>query len=356
MKNSKNAAVLKIGVAVGLLVIIIVICIHVNMVRTRSNDNGVPITGRIIDNDYHNYLAGTNVVRVGDAVYCSYAKNTHTDYGIIEITEEGSRRIFWEGNNMLDAMYAPPKICGYDGKLLMYTENTEASPFSEGVVYYSSSEECFKAFEGINGIALTSLDFQNKGDLLVCGVSENEDGIDRRSLNWYYKEERGAIESSHVFEYCLGDLTIFYTVQDQALRTCIREYNVESKTDRLVWTAPESMMIVSFLTVDTEYVLINTNKGIYKVFLTPDVTVQKIVDDSNSACVYEDMVYVATDNAVNCYNLTTDTYQELVNKAADECYVFDDRWVYFGVHGDLKRPEELYRVKQDGMSCEKVFE
>ena len=117
------------------------------------------ITGNIVDNDYNNYLAGSNLVRINDKLYYIYLNN-EISYGVIEISKDGSRRIYWEGIyfSALNFLY---KIRSHSSELLMGLGND--------ITHYFEDTDTFEEYKPFKAMPEVTLKFQETELGLVYG-------------------------------------------------------------------------------------------------------------------------------------------------------------------------------------------
>ena len=326
----------------------------------------VDVSGNIVNNDYNNCLAGGYLVRLDDKLYYNYVKSGRC-YGLIEISETGSKRVFWKGIKM-DAYKLTHFIRKENSELLMMLDDK--------VNRYIPETQTFEYSDTYKDIPCSNLDFQRSGDgIYYLSYFENPYAsgasaayYDKKYIAYYDEKGEEVVVNKEVDAFNIVGDNIFYLVRerkDGKQISRLNKYNIAEKTDTVICETSELYFYTEFLIEDNHIVFKAFNQetreeGVYKINVVHEnaqietVCTENKQKDSDYNIylfnVFDKKIYVASNYGVECYDLSTNKGSQLCTKYARECYILDDKWVYF-----IGDENVLWRVAQDGSVTEKVY-
>lgn len=316
------------------------------------------ITGNIVDNDYNNILSGGNLVRINNKLYYNYTRSS-LSYGLIEISKNGSRRIYWEGLKT-GSYHLEYPIRPHNGSLTMELE--------DGIKNYAADTNAFEEYMPFNTIPEISLCFQET-DLGMVYESKVSPGVLGNLC--VYDGSSVKVIAEEIYSFYADDCDIYYYVPTSPIGQSgeFRKYCMVDKTDVSVCELYNYSSVYTFV-LERNYLLFkgrrnndpnNPNYSVFKINLNnADKEVEFVCcgDDSVSdyqydiQClnVYNGTIYVGSHFGLAAYDLSSNEKRELYGGLVEECYIVDDKWVYF-VDGNAS----LWRVLQTGGNAELVF-
>lgn len=305
------------------------------------------ITGTPVDNEYNNYVAGGNLVRIGDKLYYNYRRSEYC-YGLIEISDSGSKRIFWGGVKWFGSPWLLNSVQKHNGSLLTLLDDKLHG--------YSFGSGSFAEYAPLNTFAGITMNFQASGDRLIF-QSQTELGA-KGSINVYDGNSTKAIiqPGAEAF-YAMGD-DVYYLFNG-----AIRKYNLSDDSDILAFQLDGYSSVYTII-VEKDYLVFSgqlndSDYSVYKINIldkrvetvcTGNDDVSDYQFDICSWNVFDGMVYVASHSGLVAYDLATNESRHLHRGYVEECYVVDDTWVYFS-----DKESNLWRVTQSGDVTEMVF-
>ena len=306
----------------------------------------VEVTGNEVDNDYNNFLAGGSLVRSGSYLYYSY-NVTENKSGIIQIGQNGSKRIYWEG---------PYLIAPYQYAYKMRKHNDIILLGAEEIKCLDGETRKFTLFSSDKFPENMNLNFYICNDLMVYG-SDSPEGQDLTVL-----KDEVLMKVQTVGNFCVTDTNVYYWEFDSAKDVSIlHSINLFDREDSIIYSTTQYFNI-EFFFVEGQYLIFEgigqlDKKGyVCKIELNNFNNIEKVLYSHSSKGlisqinVYKDIVYVSTNEGLITIDLSTEKVEKISEKCVMECYILDDTWVYFvGKNGTL------WRVKQDGQDLEKVY-
>ena len=345
MKKAKIIVPIVIGAILTMAVVVALIANAFVVPKT-----AVDVSGNIVDNDYNNYLTSGNLVRIDDKLYYNYEKNDFC-HGLIEISSEGSKRIDWDGVTILQTDHKTHPIRKYDGKLLShkhYDKNT--------ITIFNFKTEKFEENESLNSIPESRLEFfkTDKGIVYITYDIHSADN----DMAIYANSKQSILADDSVSGFAVVGDDIYYSqshIDEGVWSDKIKKYNLidESYTEicDLSVYLPSNIFVENNILIFDSYYADNQN-GLYKIDLDFPNEVETVYlgDSMKRYNVFENKIYIATEKGVICHDLETNESISLCDKYAEECYLVDDKWVYF-----KGKRSSLWRVAQDGSIVEKVY-
>ena len=322
---------------------------------------GAVIAGTIVDNDYNNYLSNGNLVRIGDTLYYNYVRSPFA-YGLMEISESGSKRIYWEG--LKSGYYRvsfPLRQC--DGQLLMAPD--------EQTLFYSRKTKKFELYTAPSPIESLPICYQKSDDKIIYLVRDNPESPqnERRRILLYQDgaiTELAAAPAIYTF-YMVGN-DVYYLIQLDYEEFEFRKYNLLDKTDISIRKLYCYTEVYNFI-IEGDYLVFAgcnelQNYAPYSIFKfnlnSSDKTVETVQSGKPHASDYmfditafnafNGHIYVASMFGLTAYDVVTNESQRLYDGYVEECYIVDDTWVYF-----VNDNAELWRIPQIGGTAEKVY-
>ena len=318
------------------------------------------ITGNSVDNNYNNILAGSNLVRINNKLYYNFERNAQ-NYGLIEISKDGSRRIYWEGI-MLHAPRLSYPIRMHNGSLTMELEN--------GIKHYVADTNAFEEYKPFNTIPEISLYFQET-DLGLFYESKVEPGQFGNLCVYDGNSTKVIAEEIESFYADCCDIYYYTLTSPTGQSGEFRKYCMVDKTDVSICELNNYRCVFSFM-LEKNYLIfegVNLNEGndtefsVYKINLSnadkkPELVCRgnAIVSyaynqyDINSMNVYNGTIYVASCSGLTAFDVSSNDKRKLYNHYVEECYIVDDTWIYF-----VDRNARLLRIPQTGGNAELVY-
>lgn len=315
----------------------------------------IQISGNKVDNDYNNFLdIGGNLVRIDDKLYYNYEKNGR-QYGTIEISSAGSKRIFWMGANWLYPEILPV-IREYRGQLLMFYEDEprvysaekgefivdetlKAIPdFNEnffvgnsGIFYTQKAEYMADSplycYDGQETFVVFSEDLDRKSlypaDDGIVFYSNTDDTVYKVLFDSLQVEEIASLtetETSHLlngisFDYVMYNMAFFAFFSEDMYNLC--SCDLETLEKKEIWT-------YSF----------KKEKPYFECAYKP----------------YNNSVFIASEVGIYRSDLLTEQTEKLSDAYGCQCYIVDDTWLYY-----VGKEAELWRIPQAGGEPELVY-
>lgn len=308
-----------------------------------KNSKKIIVDGEAIDNNINSLTAFSNFTRVGDSLYYSDVGDFFS-YGLYRIDERGTKRLLWDGPVVSVGKSYPVKAI--DG--LLYCEN-------DGVMMvYDSSIDTFSE----------AADFKN------CTVIS--DGI---AVEYFYNDEEYIHElvfkqadktvktiTSDYFPYFFvyGDYIYYNTDCDNV----VRRYGIKNMVEESFLVLEDCKIYQIALSNNNVIICAydnvqSTDKICCVDINDPAKTIYTITSQKylNPFIVYNDKVYISTyDGHLYNYDLVTkETFDYCKKDCILECFIVDDKWIYFIEIENGSNNRVLWRITQDGKIIEKVF-
>lgn len=328
------------AVAICLFVIVIII------VNFTIPDGRVPVTGREVDNDYNNFMAGGMLARIGGVLYYNY-NVTENKSGLIQITEDGSKRVYWEGPYIIAPFRYVYRLRKYDNKLLLGTSRIKALDENTGEFVEFSP---FCENENMN------LNFQIGDNSMVYG-SDSPEGQDM-----FIWQGASSVKIESIGRFYIAEKEVYYWDYDssngESVLHCI---DLPSKTDSEIYSTTQYYDI-DFFFVEKQYLIFegtgepDNKEYICRIGLhNPDQNEKILYRHSEKGQIYQinvynGTVYASTDEGLKAIDLELKSVTTLCKTHAEECYILDDTWVYF-----VDENGTLWRITQQGQNLEKVY-
>jgi len=288
--------------------------------------------GNIIANDYNNHLAKGGLgmlVQIDDHLYFNYARDYY-NYGTIDISKNGTKRIDWSGWHFLEDQIEIKSIRNYQNRLLLFDRH------QNNVKSYFPDVETFE----YSDIPYEAFCFQEIDDMIYY-VDLKKDLIE-------YKEGNKKVLANNVTSFYCVEKNVYYFITKSSEIRCL---NLETGLDELVVSTKNP--IISFI-VENECIFANKfGNGIFYLDLRADVLEEQIIFEDKAISrinAWNGLLYLTSENGLFQYDLESKTIKTLSEKSCSSCFLVDDYWVYF-----VGEKSVLWRVSQDGSKLEKVF-
>lgn len=314
-----------------------------------AGSQGVIISGEPINNEFNNTFSSVDpsAVRLDNKIYFHYETNNQY-FRIIEISEDGAK---------------PLKRLDLQKGLRAYNDQILFNSVWEDLKSYTPSTDEWKSFEGVDGIDINSVWFQQQSDAVVYDA----DGWYSLSwadvLKWHYQDEEGELSPGmEKWYYYLTDDAVYYTAHfDEPVESSdeLHRFDLKTKTDEVIWTPPTPKIIRIWEGNDALY--ISAGIELYKLDLTvsePQVEyIRKFSGNLEIMNMYDSVLYIEFNDRIEAYDLETQERTLLFEDSSNilNCYIFDDTWVYFEKMTDGWFHNQLIRIKQDGTCFEVVY-
>ena len=321
---------------------------------------GVEITGTVVDNDYNNYLSRGNLVRIGDKLYYNYVR-TGLAYGLIEISESGSERVYWNGPQFM--LYRPTHdLRKVDDNLVM--------AYYDQILYFSPNTKELETYTPFSTIPGMTIEFQTVNEKLVYRSASDLDDLEVNTLSdlcIYNSGLKEIVAAANISAFYVVGNDVYYYVSESYDIGEFRKYNLIDKTDISIRKNYRYSFVFDFM-IEGDCLIFtakneiqdNANISVYKIDLNkPTQPLETIYagkanadgyPDVRAYNVYNGTVYIATHSGLQAYDTATNECRTLYNRPVKECYIVDDLWVYF-----VNDNAELWRIPQIGGTAEKVY-
>ena len=340
--------------------IFILLAAGILILGIRLSQGPADITGNSVDNNYNNILAGGNLVRINDNLYYNYTRSDFS-YGLMEISKDGSRRIYWEGIKFGSYHLRYP-IRMHNGALTMELEN--------GIKHYVADSNAFEEYKPFNAIPEITLRFQET-DLGMLYESKVEPG--QFGNLCVYDGNSTKVIAEEIYSFYANGCDIYYYISTSPIGQSgeFRKYCMVDKTDVSICELNNYDCVFSFM-LEKNYLIfkgVNLNEGndtelsVYKINLSnadkkPELVCRgnAIVSyaynqyDINSMNVYNGTIYVASCSGLTAFDVSSNDKRKLYNHYVEECYIVDDTWIYF-----IDKHARLLRIPQTGGNAELVY-
>lgn len=295
------------------------------------------ITGNSVDNNYNNYLAGGNLVRINNKLYYNFGRN-EANYGLIELSKDGSRRIHWEGIWLSAPRMLMYPIRMYDGALTMELEN--------GIKRYVADTNAFEEYKPFNAIPEITLRFQET-DLGMLYESKVEPG--QFGNLCVYDGNSTKVIAEEIYSFYANGCDIYYYISTSPIGQSgeFRKYCMVDKTDVSVCELNNYSYLFNFM-IENNYLIFkaigdnaseNPNYSVYKINLNNadkkpelvcrgDDSVSDYLLDIRCLNVYNGTIYVASHSGLTAFDVSSNDKRKLYNHYVEECYIVDDTWIY----------------------------
>ena len=308
-----------------------------------KNTKKIIVDGNPVDNNVNNLMAFSSFARVGDTLYYSDVGDFFS-YGLYRIDERGTKRLLWDGPVVSVGKSYPIKVI--DGKLYCVIDGV--------VMLYDSSNDTFSKATNFKDY------FEMKDGIMVEYIFSHEEDIHELSFKQNGKTLKN-IESVYFPPFFIYDDYIYYNVNCDNV---IRRYGIKDMSEESFLVLEDSLIekivfsnnSIIFLTYDKVQ---KTDRICCVDILDPDKTIYTITSQKylNPFIVYNDKVYISTyDGHLYNYDLVTkETFDYCKKDCILECFIVDDKWIYFIEIENGSDNRVLWRITQDGKIIEKVF-
>lgn len=298
-------------------------------------------------NEYNNYISSGNLIKLNGKLYYNYQKSVY-NYGLIEISNKDSRRIYWDNIHWLGTDILLESIRTYDDKIIKKNRKTNKYEIYDFNKNEFVNDEFLNSFDNLksdfqyykNRMFFVSSDELSSGKIFCCCDKCKKVIVDKNVFKFYVANDKiyyiVANENSKSISFELSYYDLNRNINEK-----IVDLNGNSCTDFFV---NESFAIIGLQTNNgDELKVVNLDKKTTKTIIENNTEI-------NSINVYKDNVYISENNGIKIINLINNSEKTLYKKCAKECYLFDDEWVYF-----VGKNSKLYRLNQITNSLEKVF-
>ena len=329
----------------------------------------VEVSGNYVDNRYNNMICGTtDLLRIKNKLYYNYNKNNF-QYGTFQISEAGTNRIQWDGFHFVGSDLLNNPIYSFDDELFMHYRNNEQS---YKVGQYDSMSNNFHFDASFEIPPLQSYLFQETADGILYSNRGMEKGVEYYALcEWKNNESLVLINKDITSFYAVGDTTYYLlTYRTNKIEQTIpgaNEYSREIRVFNRITHNDELLLTIdqydfySFIVSNHTIIFKGFSSlpiendqyeyGILSINLNEKRIVPIMLDESiNGFNVFQGVVYITTDDGIFSYNLENNVLQSLTKTGAKDCFILDDKWVYF-----TRKNCSLWRVSQTGGESVKVF-
>lgn len=305
----------------------------------------VVIDGNIINNYSNNYQIGGDLCRIKDRLYFNYQKNG-LDYGLIEISDKYAKKITHQTFQLKDEVKLNNPLLVENGTLYSMTR--------ENIICFSMTENTFVTLAPISGYGVGNLYVVDNHSYIYI-MSDLPSTAGNIVLQDRETKRYKTIVSNDVTCFFLkGNIIYYAAVSKDANR--IYKYDMQTHENNLICELRNSTIY---------YLLFSNNNLIF--YSTDDHSINNIYRINVDENVEElDLIYSSSniEMSMNCYNndvyvcdhgLTKINFYNkekviLSQKNCAECYIVDDKWVYF-----VDYNSNLWRVTQDGDNLQKIY-
>lgn len=361
MNKRKNGFVALFSAGVLLLSVVGLIVVKNLIFDPRLYHNKVTVRENEINNDYNNYLSGGDLCRIDNKLYYNYRKNAH-DYGLMEISENGSNLLVWYGPHpdLKGIGFHIEKILKHNNSI--YRVNQKSSELEK----FDFSERKFKGMGAYTDHS-TSNQFSLDESGKMYYLKRNKTPYVKDDLVCNDNNTEYVIAKQLSYFYFLNNKIYYFRLDGSKGYLC--EYDCNKRIEKILFSYDTS----NPNTYDDSYFLICNDKivitsrlkigdkdnALYKYSLcvanlNGDVTprgVYEIEDYSNfSFNLYNNQIFVCTNKGMEIIDMNSEKIKKITEKPTKSCYILDYKWIYFIDHESC-----LWRTTHDGLTTEKVF-
>ena len=288
------------------------------------------------DIQYHNALSsyGSALIQIDDKLYYSVGTyNNSFDYGIYEISNEGTKRIWYDGvKSLKDTGTYHSALVEYEGKLAEINGITgQISIFDFEKSEFEEVKDVYSPFV-LNQCEIESFQIDNEARV-EC--------IELDGKYYYYVDDYGTIT---LYEYSLdtGDYTVICEISDMFKSIILSDIFSYDGSIYIEDHAPDNSIGAIKYTPKTNQI----------VYLTREKYAGKPINEKNAVYVINEYPYNIgdTNNGIYLTNLDTEKTVKIHSGYIKRWYVLDEKWVYYSLDD-----YSLWRVSIDGKINEKVF-
>ena len=352
------------------IVLIIIILLLYNTVSIKNRK--INISGDVVNNNYNNYIANQygneRFCRIDDKLYFNYYKND-LNFGIIEISENGTNRIYWEGIQfgLFTSSYMEPFVC--DNEILFRRHG------SNNIEYWDFKSSEFILLETSKELNIER-EFQIIGDAIYYLTPDSsEENWDSRAWN-LIKDQSGKskllvknIINFYMYEnkiiynkYESGGTGEIYSIEKEEWQTtnencCLYEYDIGTEENKKIF---EGKMSPNIIIVEKGYAIFkDTSEHICKIKIDGTEKIQTIIKENNVSRfnVFDGKIYLNMENGFKIIDIDSNIEENFipVEYKPNYTYIVDDKWIYFTTN-DFGDASKLMRVSNDGETIEIVFD
>ncbi|MBQ3068369.1 MAG: hypothetical protein IJD01_00280 [Clostridia bacterium] len=293
------------------------------------SDKPIEVSGNVVDNDLNNFIAGGNLVRIGDALYYNYNQT------------DACARMKLSADGATPDMGVTHK--GFNSALGLAIMRKH----QDCIVYRPSDDPLSEQ------VPFVDIFFQETDSACVYLRYKEEElpaAVDRTAALVIFENgfETVLAEDVILWKFYVAEDTVYY-FKSLGHRCELRKHDLRTHTDEAVVEHAIRQVPFECFAVGSN-VVFSLHNGVYLATLDEGGTLTHIKNGFTSLNVYNRLVYMAAEDGVSTYDPTTGKTQVLCTRPATECYILDDTWVYFVSDND-----SLWRVSQDGRTEEHVY-
>lgn len=312
-------------------------------IKVRFQTEGVANLGKVlVDNDYNNRICSSSedLVQIHNRLYYNYARN-YCNYGTYEISENGIRRIFWDGFDLLRDEIPINPIRKHNEQLIMFCRE---DTFAKRFLFEQNKFE-------ITNYPYIALNFQAvNNEIYYTGHSQGDFKL------YVLKDGQESLvldKDVSMSFYCYENI-IYYVTKNKDGRTFeLWTYDIINEKDELF--AKLEHNFTNFLIEDNCIFAERDDSTVVRIDLQQPSG--KIVED----CIFSDekveainawnkKIYICTKSGLFQYDIDSKKTVTLYDYSAFGCYIVDGYWLYF-----VDKNSALWRIPQNGGKAEKVF-
>lgn len=324
--------------------------------HSKVQEDGIHVSGNVVDNNYNNYRIGGNLCQIANKLYFNYQKSG-LDYGLIEISEDGSQNIYHEGFALKDNITLNHSIFNYKDTIYTVYGNIQ---------YFDFQKKKFRDYIEIpleKRFALQQVYFLDDLSLLYTVADITDPNVlplpSKLFLYDAFSKTNRIIIDKEIIGFFPKQSKVYYVINQDG-KYQIYVYDMESKQDKWITDIPGYDS--TELLMDDDYNLVfniikynsdnnRTINNLYKINLE-DVTDFNLVfscyDYYYNYNICNGTVYICSEEGLIMCSDGREIF--LCDKLCRECYIVDDKWVYF-----VDYNSNLWRITQDGDNLQKVY-
>lgn len=333
--------------------------------------NVVTIDGKAVDNSYNNAIANkmhkhwSNLARIDNKLYYNYSNNDVFKYGTYEISNNFTKRIYWEGIS-ISPFFLNLNVIG-DEKILLNKGDGK-------VDYYDIQKSEYTPFIKLENDAI----IKNKTYLCVFYINgkqywysgDDPMGVitkykiytcDNNKLNLYFSTDEidkcsfaaPNFDGNYIYLAAINDDSNsnenYFYKYDVKNDTVVDRVEIDNNYDNYNIINNDKAYSIIYSDIDKEHVVvtdINTKKQ-KAIFDTCGSAIVNGYGDLICMGVYSDL----DKNGLYVIDNKTDEVKQIYrDQEVFGVYIVDNKWIYF-----TNADDKLYRITPDGKTLEKVF-
>lgn len=333
--NVKNKIII-----ILICILVLSVCVFAVTFNSDSDVKGVCIgLGNHVNNDHHNIIAGGNLTRLNDDLYYNY-ENSDGVYSVVKLNDEYSKVLYTDKKHIKPhpPLYEPLRI---------YKQKVTTRFYNKSIEQYIDKSNKWSGCSDFNKIPDISLDFYFNGTEYI--YSRGND-IERELIYRVDDVEKVICNNLQCFD--VQNNAVYFSEADKTNKKCfIKKFDISTKEVTLLYDTP--YIEINKLLFGNDIIVVLSDK-IYSINLNNgEKTLDEInlnVYDVNSCNLSDNTLYIASSKGLYKYDILHNTAKKLISDYAFECYVVDDKHIFF-----TDRSNALWKLELKSNNLKKIY-